>query len=306
MGENSKIEWTDHTFNPWVGCSKISPACDHCYAESWAKRTGNPQLWAHERRRTSPANWAMPKKWNRAAIAAGRVDRVFCASLADVFDNEVPPLWRADLFWLIHETRHLNWLLLTKRIGNAERMIDDARCKAHLLTSGSMPWPWPNVWLGATVANQEEYDRDIGKLLRLPARVRFLSIEPLLGPIDLRLGGMSMPDYAPHRPLHRLDWVIVGGESGGGARPMHPAWVRSIRDQCAAAGVPMLFKQWGEFTSQVAGDLDREPDFYMAEDGRRATEDEALAGGSWTGIYRLGKKLTGRQLDCIEHNGFPR
>jgi protein gp37 len=241
VGENSKIEWTDHTFNPWVGCTKVGPGCDHCYAESWAKRTGAAGLWSGERRRTSAANWRAPLKWSRDATAHGTRPRVFCASLADVFDNEVPPAWRADLFALIRETPNLDWLLLTKRIGNASEMM---------MQSGLLK-PLDNVWLGATIVNQLEADRDIPKLLETPARVRFLSMEPLLEPIkfDRRHvhcpdhdfdGGFCLQDCGAWR---RVDWVIVGGESGGGARPMLDTWALEVRHQCLDAGVPFFFKQ---------------------------------------------------------------
>jgi protein gp37 len=185
MGENTTIEWTatvtadgrtlpGYSFNPWVGCLKVSPGCDHCYAEGWAKRSGLV-TWGGPRRRTSIANWGKPIRWDREAAAAGVRKRVFCASLADVFDNEVPSLWREDLWELIEDTPNLDWLLLTKRIGNAK---------------GMLPANWgdgyANVMLGASIVNQDEADRDIVKLLALPARVRFLSCEPLLGPINLR------------------------------------------------------------------------------------------------------------------------
>lgn len=221
MAENSKIEWTDHTFNPWVGCTKVSPACDHCYAESWAKRTGHPELWAGTRRRTSEANWRGPVKWNRQAGERGGRYRVFCASLADVFDNAANETWRADLFALIHATPNLDWLLLTKRIGNAAKMLP-------------ADWGngWPNVWLGATIVTQSELDRDLPKLLDVPARVHFLSMEPLLEAVDLR---------AEHGA--KVDWVIVGGESGRGARWMQPDWARLIRGQCRRAGLAFFMKQ---------------------------------------------------------------
>lgn len=296
MGENTKIEWADHTWNPWTGCTKVSPGCDHCYAEGWAKRSGAVKWGAGEpRRRTTPANWRMPLKWNAqaavaaagwaegvklygsedAAIAAGHIKprrpRVFCSSLADVFDNAVDIEWRADLFGLILNTPHLDWLLLTKRIGNVERMLQDLRHGAdHDLPLLDM-MPLPNVWLGATVVNQAEADRDIPKLLAVPARVRFLSIEPMLGPIDVRRfmwpvhprwpAGFGSPEAAIaagakvtyHRQGlisakwadHLLSWVICGGESGPGARPMHPDWARCLRDQCAAAGVAFMMKQMG-------------------------------------------------------------
>lgn len=228
MAENSKIEWTDHTFNPWVGCTKVSPACDHCYAESWAKRTGHPELWAGTRRRTSAQNWRGPVKWNRDAGERGVRYRVFCASLADVFDNAVPDEWRADLWKLIAATPNLDWLLLTKRIGNAARMGVEG---------------FDNVWLGATVVNQEEANRDIPKLMAVQVRVRFLSMEPLLGPVDFRqVPGFNKVGSAGSDALRGF-WVIMGGESGHGARPMDPEWCWNIAAQCRIANVPFFMKQ---------------------------------------------------------------
>ena len=259
MAENTKIEWADHTFSPWTGCTKVSPACDHCYAEGWAKRSGHVKWGSGQpRRRTSDANWRMPLKWNREAERTGVRPRVFCASLADVFDNEVDPAWRADLFKLIADTQNLNWLLLTKRVGNVMKMANEVadmprtgshtgHLIAHQWRNGSPP---KNVWLGATVVNQEEADRDIPKLLDVPARVRFLSMEPLLGPVDLNYVRQRI--QAQRSQLARaingetwLDWVIVGSESGPGARPMSPDWARSIRDQCEEAGVALFVKQMG-------------------------------------------------------------
>lgn len=248
MAQESKIEWTDHTFNPWLGCEKISPACAHCYAESWAKRAGHPDLWNGERSRTSAANWKLPLKWeaNASAFYAenGRRQRVFCASLADVFDNAAEVQWRADLFGLIRMTPHLDWLLLTKRIGNAARMIEE------LQEPGKNWWPLPNVWLGATVANQEEADRDIPKLVSVNAVVRFLSCEPLLGRINLQYAVFNGADSL--QSLAGLHWVIVGGESGAKARPMQEEWALDIARQCALARVPFFFKQgsqanWPQF-----------------------------------------------------------
>lgn len=224
MAENSKIEWTHHTFNPWVGCTKISPACDHCYAEGWAKRAGSPELWKGERRRTTAANWRQPIIWDRRAAEAGTRARVFCASLADVWDNQVPHEWRIDLFALIRATPNLDWLLLTKRPQNIAKMLPIA-------TVDFSPFPWPNVWLGTTAEDQAHYDQRWGHLSKIPAAVRFISYEPALGPLKL----------INHRYLP--DWLICGGESGGNARTMDPAWARAIRDECAELNVEFFFKQ---------------------------------------------------------------
>ncbi len=300
MSENTRIEWCDHTFNPWEGCQKVGPGCDNCYAETRNARFagGTAINWGPgaPRRRTSKANWNKPLSWNRdhAKFFAehGRRQRVFCASLADVFDNEAPDGWRADLIDLIWNTPHLDWLLLTKRIGNAERMIERAM---QLAGRGiNTPWPWSNVWLGATICNQEEADRDIPKLLAVPARVRFLSMEPLLGPVDLS-------------PIVGLSWVIVGGESGPGARPMHPDWARSLRDQCADAGVPFLFKQWGEW-APAERTAERPARITMPGQCRDlwAWTDGAKDGSrSGPVSERVGKKAAGRLLDGRTWDEFP-
>ena len=308
MAENSAIEWTDHTFNPWLGCTKVSPACDHCYAEARMDTRLHIVQWGPhaERKRTSKRNWKDPVKWNNAAAAFmaehGRRQRVFCASLADVFDNQVPQAWRDDLFALIEATPHLDWLLLTKRIGNVANMLPVPFDFARL---------YPNVWLGATICNQAEADRDIPKLLATDARVRFLSIEPMLGPIDLERprpgpdldqGGGRMI-CQPWLIQSGIDWVICGGESGSGARPMHPDWARSLRDQCQAAGVPFLFKQWGEWIDDDHIDSAALPAPHVAD-----PEDffpGVMLEDPLTMTWRVGKKAAGRLLDGIEHNGFP-
>lgn len=238
MAANSKIEWTDHTFNPWWGCTKVSPACELCYAETWAKRTGH-SLWGPraQRRFFGDKHWAEPIKWNREAEAAGVRKRVFCSSMADVFeargelDEQRERLWR-----LIEATPTLDWLLLTKRPENVLEMVDwdDA---------------WPrNVWLGSTVENQAMAAERIPALLVAPAAIHFVSCEPLLGPLDIepwmgnpverrraRAGGVS----------ETIDWVIAGGESGSRARPTDPRWLRGLRKQCRARQVAFHFKQWG-------------------------------------------------------------
>lgn len=282
MSERSAIEWTDSTFNPWMGCTKVGPGCDHCYAEALIDQRYGKAHWGagQPRVRTSASNWHGPVAWNRRTFYecldcgrrfappqkdgfvtcpgcgkfggkmvsdeadASRVKqvrrRVFCASLADVFDNEVDPAWRADLFRLISGTPKLDWLLLTKRVGNVERMMKEAGY--GYTERGLVPLP-ANIWLGATVVNQEEADRDIPKLLAVPARVRFLSIEPMLGPVDLAMHFGAAPAHEDLRGL--LHWVIAGGESGPQARPLHIEWVESLLEQCKAAGVPCLVKQLG-------------------------------------------------------------
>lgn len=315
MAENTKIEWAHHTFNPWVGCTKVSPGCDHCYAESWANRTGQSVLWAGQRRRTSGPNWAKLIKWDREAKAAGERHRVFCASLADVFDNQVPERWRHDLWHYIALTPNLDWLLLTKRPQNIEKMLPDAG-------TGVKPWGqgWPNVWLGTTVENQGEADRRIPHLLAVPAAVRFLSCEPLLGPVDLyngdpdpRLGGHKAthtflgewwePGDNLRGPARRgVDWVICGGESGPKARPMHPDWARSLRDQCQAAGVPFFFKQWGEW---LPIDLEGQRGHPIDDNSHcRITVTGHKDAGGWP-MSRVGKARAERALPDGEWNKFP-
>jgi protein gp37 len=237
MGENTKIEWATHTFNPWIGCTKLAhpngSACDFCYAATWAKRTGHPELWEGERRLTSLENWRKPRKWNRAAMEAGERHRVFCASLADVFDNQVPDVWRIDLWQVIEETPHLDWLLLTKRPQNIHKMLPP-----------NWGYGYPNVWLGITAENQREYERRWPDLREIPAEVHFISYEPALGPLCLTAVEGDRPD-----------WIIAGAESGGKARPSHPQWFRDVRDECARLGTAFLFKQWGGRTPKAGGRL---------------------------------------------------
>lgn len=235
MAENSGIEWTHHTFNPVVGCTKISPACDHCYAETWAKRSGQSDLWNGERRKTK--TWGVPVKWNKEAAEKGIRYRVFCASLADVFDNQWETEWRDDLWKLVKETPNLDWLMLTKRPQNIKKML---------------PPDWgtgyENVWLGATVENQEEANKRLRHLIEVPAKVRFLSMEPLLGEVNISLH------------IHGIHWVITGGESGPNYRPANANWFRFLRDQCNQYGVPFLFKQWEGNNQKVIKALGRELD----------------------------------------------
>jgi protein gp37 len=219
----TKIEWCDYTFNPWWGCTKVSPACDHCYAEALAKRYGEKNLWGVKaaRRFFGLKHWAEPLKWDMKARKEGKRFRVFCASMADVFDNHPDVGQAREMLWeLIKKTPRLDWLVLTKRIGNTVHMLPEDWGQGY-----------PNVWLGISVVNQEEADRDIPKLIHTPAEVRFLSCEPLLGPIDF--------SFHPHN----IDWCIVGGESGSDARPMYAAWALDIHDFCALNQIAFFMKQ---------------------------------------------------------------
>jgi protein gp37 len=314
--ENTAIEWATHTFNPWEGCQKVGPGCDHCYAETRNARYGKGVAgnWGPgaPRRRTSEANWKKPLKWDLEAAGTGVRPRVFCASLADVFDNAVDPAWREDLFKLIRSTPNLDWLLLTKRIGNVADMLP-------VDWADEPEGHWPNVWIGATIVDQKEANRDIPKLLAVPAAKRFLSMEPLLGPVDLTsistfayrkaellnaLTGVPrgmFGDYCAIR-VPPLDWIIVGGESGPEARPTNPAWIKSLRDQCERFKTPFLFKQWGEWFEYGAIDAD----------GHQNSRDMGEKVGVWhpwgdgEGFsVRIGKKQAGRKLDGIEHTEFP-
>lgn len=250
MGESTKIQWTHHTFNPVIGCTKVSPGCDHCYAERTGFRLQVAWGAGAPRRLASESTWRQPLAWNRAAQRDGVRRRVFCASLADVFDKEWPQGARERLFRLIEQTPHLDWLLLTKRIGNAASMMIDA---------DFFPAECPNCWLGITVVNQEEANRDVPKLLGMPTAVRFLSIEPQIEQIDLtqiqvgsgrarNMPGIHFVDAlrgASSLRWRGLDWVICGGESGAGARPFNLAWAEDLRDACAQKRVPFFLKQLG-------------------------------------------------------------
>ena len=234
MAANTKIEWATHTFNPWIGCTRVSPACDNCYAASMMDDRLGRAKWGpgEPRSRTSTGNWKQPYKWDRQAKGAADRPGVFCASLADVFDIEVPDAWRSDLFKTIANTPSLDWLLLSKRPDVARRFFRSAAIH------------WPNIWLGTTVENQRVASSRIQSLWETPhVAIRFLSMEPLLEPVDLR--AYLDPDLR----AGIIDWVIVGGESGRNARPMSPEWAESLRDQCAEFGVKFFMKQMSGTTA---------------------------------------------------------
>lgn len=262
MADKSAIEWTDATFNPWVGCAKVSPGCAHCYAETWADRYSDGAVWGDDgvRRRTSAANWRKPLRW--AELAAGgrlpdgseNVDghrpRVFCASLADVFEPR-PELarWRDDLFDLIHATPELDWLVLTKRPEVAADWSRPMGFQAH-------------VWIGTSIENARfNWRADV--LRQVPAAVRFISAEPLLGSlltvrdfggVSSRPGGRFFELPEP-LDLTGIDWLIAGGESGPGHRPLDVDHVRELRDACVASGVAFYFKQHGGARPKSGGKL---------------------------------------------------
>lgn len=291
MGENSGIQWTTHTFNPWWGCQRVSPGCVNCYAEALDKRVGggiDPKdgvkktRWGAKapRVRTSLANWKQPVRWNKAALEAGRRDRVFCASMADVFEERAElARWRFELFSLIRQTPHLDWLLLTKRPENVMRMMEE--CERGPAPSGDgymtsdTNWEetrlwlaqWrsgrapANIWLGTTVEDQQRANERIPELLKVPATVRFLSMEPLLERVDLEYPAEMYPDGPAYccdgrecgcygKPIdpplfYGIDWVIIGGESGGNARPFYLDWARDLVRQCRGMHVAPFVKQMG-------------------------------------------------------------
>jgi protein gp37 len=263
MGTETKIQWCDHTFNPWWGCTKVSAGCANCYAETFARRTGRAK-WGDDEPRVvvSDATWRNPVKWDKAAAKAGVRRRVFCGSMCDVFED-LPELeaTRERLWSLIEVTPNLDWLLLTKRPENWRLCWPLVPVLGHVSQNKGDGKTWQkfdNIWLGTSVENQATADKRIPVLLSIPASVRFLSMEPLLGPVDvlphvgtMRERSISVPTVlGPHITERvvmppRIAWVIVGGESGSKARPFDLAWARSIRDQCQAAGVAWFMKQVG-------------------------------------------------------------
>lgn len=290
MSAGTKIEWAHHTHNPWWGCARVSPGCVNCYADTLASRWGH-ELWRRHgpRRAMSDQYWRQPLTWNRKAAGADGPVRVFCASMADVFEDHPEPevrafqdKERARLWDLIEATPNLTWMLLTKRPENVAGMV-----------------PWGDdcpgtVWLGTSVEDQRRADERIPVLLKTPAAVRFISAEPLVGPVVLKdewitseLLGFG-PFGAEISP--RISWCITGGESGRKARPMHPTWARSLRDQCTAAGVAYHFKQWGSHRWVAGSKYDNETQCWV---------DDGIV------PQRVSKALSGRELDGRTWDEFP-
>lgn len=334
MADQSKIEWTDATWQPVTGCSIVSPGCTNCYAMKLAdtrlrhhpSRAGltigskagpvwNGKVRFNEQWLDQPLRWKSPR-------------RIFVCAHGDLFHENVPDEWIDMVFAVMALAPQHTFQVLTKRSARMRRYMTRGGPTLQMLAQvpqvgrdlmvANTDWPLPNVWLGVSTERQQEADERIPDLIETPAAVRFISAEPLLGPISLFdfIGPWSPSgDVASHAPP-QLDWVIVGGESGTGARPMHPDWARSLRDQCAAAGVPFFFKQWGEWVPQVGAvdgwTIDDNPEISRFDhrdwDGDRYGEpyrpmwcddrdDDTVA--------RVGKKAAGRLLDGVEHNGMP-
>ena len=340
--EQTAIEWAHYTFNPWRGCTKVSDGCANCYAEVLSRRNpatlgewgpGRPRVLAAEAMWRSPLKWNATQHW--ACPSCGTVHvkntpgsalecdcstggtvcelirpRVFCASLADVFDPEVPTEWRQRLLQLIDDTPHLDWLLLTKRPEQIEPLMQ-AAMHGNFERNYTFAMHMPNVWLGTSAENHTRAVERIPVLCDIPATVHFVSCEPLLGLVQLEAlddidnnrfnaltgaWGVEGRGWTEPDPRRAVSWVIAGGESGGEARPMHPVWARSLRNQCHNAGVPFLFKQWGEWAPTTAAGYDQLPD------------DKRLRGhrfGDGQLMLRVGKKVAGRELDGREWNEFP-
>ena len=303
MGK-TQIEWTDATWNPVTGCTKVSPGCKNCYAERMARRLagrcGYPEtphafdVTLHYDRLGQPLSWRKPRM-------------IFLPSMGDLFHEDIPLDYIADVFNIMAQCQQHTFQILTKRPVRARAVISDLHEWNYADTTwtgifpSSMtgaPFPLPNVWLGVSVENQWTADERIPLLLQIPAAVRFASCEPLLGPVDIAeylspwlCTEAGNREYSQgYRPS--LHWVIVGGETGPGARPMHPGWARNIRDQCQAAGTAFFFKQWGEW-AHVPADT-RHP----LPQNLHWWPDRNLMG-------RVGKKAAGSLLDGVQHNEYP-
>lgn len=303
----SKIEWTDETWNVVTGCTKVSAGCTHCYAERMSKRLagryGYPadkpfQVTLHPEKLAEPLKWKRPR-------------RIFVNSMGDLFHPDVPTLFLADVFSVMEQAKQHTFMILTKRPEGMKWL----RLNGPIVGRE----PLPNVWLGVSVENQATADERIPLLLQTPAAVRFISAEPLLGSVDLHIKGVDTTcrcagclDLAKSSPdmwqAQRIDWLIVGGETGPGARPMHQDWVRSLRDQCQTAGVPFFFKSWGDW-SPIGLLATKSESIYLTNDGATMFCNEYATGEKPTlnpiRMAKIGKKESGRILDGRTWNEFP-
>lgn len=323
MGATTKIQWCDHTFNPWRGCTRVSAGCEHCYAERMAKR--NPKVlgtWGPDGGRVMATEtyWLSPLAWDLAAQQAGVRRRVFCGSMMDVFEARpelVEP--RARLWRLIEQTPNLDWFLLTKRPENIEKMLPErwsslALVEAVNADERKMPFP-ANAWLGVSCEDREQLDARWPILESLAHRwfppVLFISAEPLLGPLDgLRawLHESNLGDEDASYWSRTPDWVIVGGETGPAARPMHADWARGVRDACLDEGVPFFFKAHGEWLHQSQTRADG-MNALMYEAGVEVfgggygTRKQRWPDGSRS--YRVGRAAAGETLDGVTWQEMP-
>lgn len=326
MADKTGIEWTDATWNPVTGCTEVSPGCDHCYAKTFAERwRGTPghhfehgfDVVLRPERLDQPLRWQKPR-------------RIFVNSMSDLFHDEIPNDFIAQVFAVMAMAGQHTFQLLTKRHGRMRSLLNDEDFQVRVgqmryrlgddgdFEDGSWGWPLPNVWLGVSVENQRWADIRIPALLDTPAAVRFLSCEPLLGPVDLTttLGFAHTAHGLAY--VEGVDWVIVGGESGRGARPMHPDWPRSLRDQCQTADIAFHFKQWGEWAPAgyengthllqtdgryITRESGTSQDPYGHGSGTQDLVDRGHPG--WVRIRRPGKKWAGRQLDGRTWDDFP-
>ncbi|MFF7954060.1 DUF5131 family protein [Streptomyces griseorubiginosus] len=331
MADTTGIEWTDCTWNPVTGCTKISEGCDNCYAETFANRwrgtTGHHfetgfDLTLRPDRLRLPLTWHKPR-------------RIFLNSMSDLFHQDVPDRYIAQVFAVMALAPQHTFQILTKRHARMRSLLSSPSfwhqvahegrehfigCQQDWLAVGAMLAgdPLPNVWLGVSVENQQWADIRIPALLTTPASIRFLSCEPLLGPVDLERAVIPLGSERGHgltasyvhtgdccrRGLHGINWVIVGGESGRNARPMHPQWARDLREQCERAAVPYFFKQWGEFAPEAHGH-DRGATVLIDSHGRTSSDTDTPAGPDTVRMRRVGKKAAGRVLDGRLHNAFP-
>jgi protein gp37 len=309
--QHSTIEWTDATWNPVRGCSRVSEGCRNCYAERIAARFSGPGLTFERFARSTEDG---PRWTGEVALVEDRLleplrwitpQRIFVNSMSDLFHEKLTFQEIDRVFAIMLQAPRHTFQVLTKRPARMREYFGDGGLGAsHRIwrragEPGSMEWPLPNVWLGTSVEHQEAAAIRIPELLMTPAVVRFLSVEPLLGPVDLGLW------------LHGIDWVIVGGESGPGARPMHPAWARAVRDRCQARGVPFFFKQWGAYEPVRAlygGDEKAEEGrgelVPMCTEGHMWPDDLQPPLGSWL-MERVGKRSSGRLLDGRTWDEFP-
>jgi protein gp37 len=294
MSGNSKIEWTEKTWNPVTGCSKVSQGCKHCYAEREFPRVYPGRAFTdvrvHEDRLDAPLHWRKPAM-------------IFVNSMSDLFHPDVPDAFLCSVFKVICEAKQHNFQVLTKRPTRMREFL--SRWDSMTRDFGPLwPYTWPrhNVWLGVSIEDQATADERIPLLQQTPAAVRWVSYEPALGAVDLERGGFSLlsPMKSPSgTQWPGLNWVVCGGESGPKARPMHPDWARSMRDQCQAAGVPFFFKQWGEWVErEMARSLIGDDSVARAKAGTYCTLGQEF-------FHRVGKHAAGRLLDGVKWDDYP-